>query len=69
VDGLCAALEGLSGDGGQFVGATSGEQQPRSLGSEGQRRGRADAGAGSGDEDDFSLKAHEVDSRALFQMV
>ena len=58
VNGLGAALEGRGGDLGEFVGAAGGQQQARSLGGEGQRRGRANARGGSGDEDEFSLESH-----------
>ena len=53
-----AALQGQRGHLGQFSGAPCGQQQPRSLGRKGQRCGRANAGAGSGNEDDLSLEAH-----------
>ncbi len=43
---------------GQFAGAAGSQQQPRSFGGKGQRSSRANAGAGAGNEDDLSLKAH-----------
>ena len=52
-----AALQGARGHFGQFAGAAGGQQQPRSLGREGQRSGRANAGAGSGDEDNLPFQA------------
>ena len=57
VNGLSAALEGYRGDFGQFVGAASGQQQARALGGEGQRGSRANAGRGSGNEDDLSFES------------
>ena len=60
VDGRRAALHGARGHFREFAGAAGGEEQPGSLGGEGESSGCADAGAGSGDKDDLSLEAHDT---------
>ena len=55
---LGSALERLGGHGGQLVHAAGSQQQASPLGGKGQRRGRADSGGGSGNEDDLVLQVH-----------
>ena len=59
VDGRCAALHGARGYFGKFACPAGSEQKPCALGCKSERSGCADAGAGPGDEDDLSLKAHD----------
>jgi hypothetical protein len=59
VNGGSSALQGLRGDLGKFTGAAACKQQARSLGREGQRGSRANAGAGSRNEDDLSPETHD----------
>ena len=54
-----AALHGLRGDLGEAAGAAGSQQETGSFGGKGKSSGRSDAGAGSGDEDDLSFKAHD----------
>jgi hypothetical protein len=58
VNGFGAALEDGGGYISQLVGAASGQQQPRSLGSESESSGRANAGRGPGNENNLSLETH-----------
>jgi hypothetical protein len=58
VNGFGPALKGSGGNISQLIRAASGQQQARPLSGESERSSRANAGRGTGNENDLSLETH-----------